>query len=87
MLRKAIYFEGGFKIKVITINIPNIFLDLIQTQVDLGFMPSRSEAIRQALGHFLKNEKQMYQDFEKYPKIKETEHMLLMHIGDEYNCA
>ncbi|MFX0043838.1 MAG: ribbon-helix-helix domain-containing protein [Candidatus Hodarchaeota archaeon] len=50
--------------KIITINLPEKYLDAIQTLNDLGIYPSRSEAIRIALHNFLTNELKMYKDLE-----------------------
>lgn len=46
--------------KIITINLPEKYLAAIQTLNDLGIYPSRSEAIRIALGDFLEEELKMY---------------------------
>jgi Arc/MetJ-type ribon-helix-helix transcriptional regulator len=51
--------------KIITINLPEKYLDAIQTLNDLGIYPSRSEAIRIALHNFLSNELKMYKDLEE----------------------
>ena len=42
--------------KIATINIPNAYLDCMETLVNLGFYPSRSEVVREALKHFLNRE-------------------------------
>jgi Arc/MetJ-type ribon-helix-helix transcriptional regulator len=42
--------------KIVTINIPDQYLDCIETMVNLGFFPSRSEAVREALKQFLTTE-------------------------------
>ena len=42
--------------KIITINLPEKYLNAIQTLIDLEIYPSRSEAIRIALGDFLESE-------------------------------
>lgn len=51
--------------KIITINLPEKYLAAIQVLNDLGIYPSRSEAIRIALGDFLSDELKMYQDLEE----------------------
>jgi len=51
-------------VKIITINLPEKYLDAIQTLNDLGIYPSRSEAIRIALHDFLINELKMYKDLD-----------------------
>ena len=39
--------------KIITINLPEKYLESIQTLQDLGIYPTRSEAVRVALRNFL----------------------------------
>ncbi len=51
--------------KIITINLPEKYLQAIQILNDLGIYPSRSEAIRIALRDFLTNELKMYQDLDE----------------------
>ncbi len=51
--------------KIITINLPEKYLDAIQILNDLGVYPSRSEAIRIALHNFLANELKMYKDLDE----------------------
>lgn len=53
---------GGISVKIITINLPEKYLEAIQTLNDLGKYPSRSEAIRIALREFLTNELKLYKD-------------------------
>ncbi|MHA1689116.1 MAG: ribbon-helix-helix domain-containing protein [Promethearchaeota archaeon] len=48
--------------KIITINLPEKYLDAIQILNDLGIYTSRSEAIRAALENFLKEELKMDSD-------------------------
>jgi len=50
--------------KIITINLPEKYLEAIQILNDMGIYPSRSEAIRIALGNFLSNELKMFNDLE-----------------------
>ncbi len=50
--------------KIITINLPEKYLEAIQTLNDLGVYPSRSEAIRCALSQFLSDELKMFQNLE-----------------------
>jgi Arc/MetJ-type ribon-helix-helix transcriptional regulator len=50
--------------KIITINLPEKYLDAIQTLNDLGLYPSRSEAIRAALSEFLDDELKMFNNLE-----------------------
>ena len=50
--------------KIITINLPEKYLEAIQTLNDLGVYPSRSEAIRTALSQFLDDELKMFNNLE-----------------------
>ncbi|MFX1567637.1 MAG: ribbon-helix-helix domain-containing protein [Promethearchaeota archaeon] len=50
--------------KIITINLPEKYLQAIQILNDMGVYPSRSEAIRIALDEFLSNELKMYRDLD-----------------------
>ena len=50
--------------KIVTINIPDQYLDCIQVLVNLGYYPSRSEAVRQALKRFLTEESKITTDME-----------------------
>lgn len=50
--------------KIITINLPEKYLEAIQTLNDLGIYPSRSEAIRTALSEFLEEELKMFDNLE-----------------------
>ena len=50
--------------KIITINLPEKYLGAIQTLNDLGVYPSRSEAIRAALGEFLSDEQKMFENLD-----------------------
>jgi Arc/MetJ-type ribon-helix-helix transcriptional regulator len=51
--------------KIITINLPEKYLEAIQTLNDLGIYPSRSEAIRTALSEFLEEELNMFNNLEE----------------------
>ena len=50
--------------KIITINLPEKYLDAIQILNDMNLYPSRSEAIRTALSNFLSKELKMYNDLD-----------------------
>ncbi|MFW9824392.1 MAG: ribbon-helix-helix domain-containing protein [Candidatus Thorarchaeota archaeon] len=50
--------------KIITINLPEKYLQAIQILNDMGILPSRSEAIRMALHDFLEKELKMYNDLD-----------------------
>ncbi len=62
------YSNSGTKglriMKIITINLPEKYLQAIQVLNDMGIYPSRSEAIRIALGDFLSKELKMYNDLD-----------------------
>ena len=51
--------------KIITINLPEKYLEAIQTLNDLGIYSSRSEAIRTALSEFLEDELKMFNNLEE----------------------
>jgi len=51
--------------KIITINLPEKYLEAIQSLNDLGVYPSRSEAIRAALSEFLGDELKMFNNLEE----------------------
>ena len=42
--------------KVVTINVPDQYLDCLEVMVNMGIFPSRSEAVREALKQFLTRE-------------------------------
>jgi Arc/MetJ-type ribon-helix-helix transcriptional regulator len=50
--------------KIITINLPEKYLQAIQILNEMGAYPSRSEAIRTALRDFLAKELKMYNDLD-----------------------
>ena len=56
---------------------------MIEVMVKLGFQPSRSEAIRQALNAFLHAEKKMYLGIKKYEQMKKEQSVAMME--GEYN--
>ncbi len=61
--------------KIITINLPQKYLDAIETLINLGYYPSRSEAIRIALRDFLGAELEMFNklDRDSFQKLKKTQ--------------
>lgn len=63
-IQKILFFNEGNKLKIVTINIPEQYLDCLKTLVDLGYFPSRSEAVRQALKQFLTKEANLVKDIE-----------------------
>ncbi|MHA1775636.1 MAG: transcriptional regulator [Promethearchaeia archaeon] len=66
--------------KIVTINIPDQYLDGIETLVNLGYFPSRSEAVRQALKSFLAREAEFNEDLssDKFSKLKQFQLDTLM---------
>ncbi len=60
--------------KIITINLPEKYLEAIQILNDLNIYPSRSDAIRNALHNFLSDELKMFEDLDK-----ESFEMLIKH--------
>lgn len=59
--------------KIVTINVPDQYLDCVEIMVNNGFFPSRSEVVREALKEFLTNEVEMnkglkYKNFEQMKK-------------------
>lgn len=55
----------GIPIKIITINLPEKYIEAIQVLNDLAIYPSRSEAVRVALRDFLTNEFKLSQEIEE----------------------
>jgi len=50
--------------RIITINLPDAYVDCIEQVHRLGFYPSRSEVVRVAVNAFLKKEMVLNQDLE-----------------------
>ena len=67
--------------RIVTINIPDQYLDCIQVLVNLGYYPSRSEAVRQALKRFLKEEEKMTTDMgpENFQALKSEQMEAMIH--------
>ncbi|MHA1719319.1 MAG: ribbon-helix-helix domain-containing protein [Promethearchaeota archaeon] len=62
--------------KIVTINIPEQYLDCLETLVNLGYFPSRSEAVREALKQFLSKEANLVKEIEHDQfKILKTKQM------------
>ena len=61
--------------KIITINVPDQYLDCIESMVNQGFFPSRSEAFREALKQFLMNEVELNKglDSEVFEQMKRNQ--------------
>ena len=52
------YVKGGMR--VITINVPEKYIRVLQRLQDAGLYPSRSEAIRVAIREFILKDKELY---------------------------
>ena len=67
--------------RIVTINIPDQYLDCIQVLVNLGYYPSRSEAVRQALKRFLTEESKMTTDMtpENFQALKSEQMEAMIH--------
>jgi len=51
-------------LKICTINLPEQYVESLRHLVDLGYFPSRSQAIRQALSQFLDKEENFVKEIE-----------------------
>ena len=71
--------------KIVTINIPDQYLDCIESMVNLGYFPSRSEAVRQIIKSFLQQESELNRKIElEYFKTIEEHHVTaILHIQKE----
>ncbi len=58
-------------LKVITVNLPDSYIEAIQILIDYNIYPSRSEAIRSGLEDFLIKEAQFSEDLENLEIILE----------------
>lgn len=56
--------------QIITINLPEKYLETLQILQDIGKVPSRSEAVRIALRDFLIGELEFYRDLDDPSLIK-----------------
>lgn len=61
--------------KIITINVPDQYLDDIEVLVNLGFFPSRSEAFREAIKQFIQHEMNFNTNLvsDTFQKLKENQ--------------
>ena len=67
--------------KIATINIPDDYLNCIEILVNLGYYPSRSECVREALKQFLGRESTLNENLkvENFQKLKSTQMNSLIH--------
>ena len=58
--------------RIVTINIPNSYLDAFQSLIDLGLYNSRSQIVRECLKEFLEKESQFIDDLknDNFQQIK-----------------
>ena len=59
--------------KIATINIPDEYLECIDSLVNLGFYPSRCECVRQALRSFLHYERKIHDDLTHFHEVKKKQ--------------
>ena len=67
--------------KIVTINVPDQYLDCIETLVNMGFFPSRSEVVREALKVFLTNEAELNKglDHQNFEVMKRQQMNTMLH--------
>lgn len=68
--------------KIATINIPDEYLNCIEILVNLGYYPSRSECVREALKQFLGKEAQLNENLsaEKFEQLKANQMNKMMGV-------
>jgi Arc/MetJ-type ribon-helix-helix transcriptional regulator len=67
--------------KIATINIPDEYLNCIEVLVNLGYYPSRSECVREALKQFLGRESTLNENlkYENFEKLKAAQWNSMLH--------
>lgn len=70
--------------KIVTINIADQYLEAIEILVNLGFYPSRSEAVRQALKQFLTNEADLIEELNLDIFEKRKKHQMDILLGGKW---
>ena len=68
--------------KIVTINIPNQYLDCLEVLVNMGYYPSRSEVVRKALKRFLIKEENYNQKMnpQTFQSLKELQLDTMVHF-------
>lgn len=68
--------------KIATINIPDEYLSCIEILVTLGYYPSRSECVREALKQFLGKERQLNENLnaENFERVKSIQMNKMMGV-------
>ena len=61
--------------KMITMYLPDKFIECLDAMKEMGYFPSRSEAIRQALKQFLTYEQELNRDLvpARFRELKDTQ--------------
>lgn len=67
------------RLKIATINIPDDYLSCIEILVNLGYYPSRSEAVREALKQFLSHETILNDNLRNFEDIKRKQMNKMIH--------
>lgn len=70
------------RMKIITINVPQIVLKAVDNLVMKGLYPSRSECMRNALRDFVRSEKKLYVRFIKPLAKAEDPNKIVVPNGD-----
>lgn len=67
--------------KIATINLPDDYLSCIEILVNLGYYPSRSECVREALKQFLGRETTLNENLkaETFQHLKKTQMNTMIH--------
>lgn len=66
---------------IITINVPDQFLEAMDTLVNMGYYPSRSEVVRQSLRGFTKKHAEFMNDLQGLPRLKSLQMDRLLNNG------
>ncbi len=72
-------------VKITTINIPDQYLDCVAVLVDMGYYPSRSECVREAIKQFLINEVDLIEDLDQDNFLKLKENQMKVMLGGIQN--
>lgn len=72
--------------RICTINVPNAYLECISVLTDMGYFPSRSEAVRQALAKFVSKELGNMEQLtgENFKEIKQEQLKFFLNNKDEF---
>lgn len=56
--------------RVVTINVPNAYLESFESLIKLGLFNSRSQIVREAIKEFIDKEYEFTSDLKQFEKIK-----------------